>query len=123
MPPGSVDSLVLVPTVRTAAAAEWNRLDPRPAFPTRQIHPQLLQLPVQVGSLEPGLFGHAGHRAVLAREMEFEVALLECVARLAQRAVEVEALFGLGAEIERGGGGEADAAGHDGVDRHGVGAV
>jgi hypothetical protein len=47
--------------------------------------PQLLELAVQVGALQAGLFGHPRHRAAFLGQVKFEVRLLERVARLAQR--------------------------------------
>ena len=57
-----------------------------------QVHAQLLELAVQVGALQAGLLGHAGHGAALVGEVELEVGLLKGVAGLAQRAVQVEVL-------------------------------
>jgi hypothetical protein len=45
-----------------------------------------------VGALQAGLLGHARHGAAFARQVEFKVGLLEAIARLAQRAVQIEAL-------------------------------
>src|SRR5690606_2537221 len=66
-----------------------------------QVHAQLAQLAVQVRALQPGLLCHARHGAALARQVELEVGLLEAVARLAQRAVEVEALVRQRAGVRR----------------------
>src|SRR6476620_12156169 len=51
----------------------------RVAFVARQVNAELLELPVQVRPLEPGLLGDARHAAVFLREVELEVALLERV--------------------------------------------
>src|SRR5262245_19238262 len=53
----------------------------------RRPQPELLQLAVQVGALEPALLGEPADRA-LAREMVLEVRALERLARLPQRQVE-----------------------------------
>src|ERR1700712_2531070 len=49
---------------------------------------QLLELAVQVGTLEAGLFGDAGHGTAFAAQVVLEIHALEGVARLAQRQVE-----------------------------------
>jgi len=71
----------------------------RPSVPTalaaRQVDTELLELAIKVGALQAGFFGHAGHAAAFLRKVKLEIAFLERIARHAQRAVEVEALFGL----------------------------
>ncbi len=63
------------------------------AFAARQVNAQLLELSVQVCSLEACFFGHTGHGAALVRQMEFKVGFFEGVTRLAQGAVEFKALL------------------------------
>jgi hypothetical protein len=53
-----------------------------------EIDAELLELAIQVSTLEPGFFRDARHAAVLTREVIFEVRALECVACVAQRNVE-----------------------------------
>src|SRR6185437_1913532 len=84
----------------------------RAALVAREVDAELLELPVQVRALEAGLLGDARHAAVFLGQVELEVALLEGVARLAQRAVELEALLRLRAERER-------RRGNDGADIEG----
>src|SRR4051794_14414649 len=73
----------------------------RVALVARQVDAELLELAIEVRSLEPRLLGNARHAAVLLREVELEIAFFEGVARLAQRPVEVEALLRLRAEQGR----------------------
>ena len=82
----------------------WLRFARRPgstALVAREVDAELLELAVEVRALEAGLLGDAGHAAVLAREVKFEVALLERIARFAQRPIEREALLGQRPERKR----------------------
>jgi hypothetical protein len=53
------------------------------AFVLAQIDTELLQLPIQVRTLEPGLFGDARHAAILACQVIFEVSAFERIACVA----------------------------------------
>src|SRR5690349_99145 len=68
--------------------------------PSRKIHPQLFEFSIKVRAFKPGLLGHTGHGAVLHRQVELEVGLLETIARIAQRAVQVEGLVGAWAGLD-----------------------
>src|SRR5689334_676550 len=94
----------------------------RAALVAREIDAELLELPVQVRAFEAGLLGDACHAAVFLRQVELEVALLERVARLAERPIEVEALLGLRAEQHRRQRLHR-AAGHGRLDREGAAVV
>ena len=52
-----------------------------------------------MGAFEPGFFGHTGHRSAFLGQVEFEVRLLEFVARIAQRFVQLEQLTRLRPEF------------------------
>src|SRR5213592_1012681 len=71
------------PAIIAAPNEPSSRLHP-PALVARQVHPELLQLPIQVRPLQPRLLRHPRHRAVLLRQVKLEVALLERIPRLAQ---------------------------------------
>ena len=45
----------------------------RAALAARQVDAQLLELAIEVGALEAGLLGDAGHAAVLLRQVELEM--------------------------------------------------
>src|SRR6476646_3440005 len=64
---------------------------------------QLLELAIEMGALEPGLFGDLAHVALLAPEQLLEIDPLEGLARLAQRQLE-EARRDLGGDhlVRRG---------------------
>jgi len=73
-------------TVRPNISQRLKGRDDRPklgAFSTRQIHPELLELAVQVGTLEPRLFSHPGHGAVFLGQMEFEIGFFIFITALA----------------------------------------
>src|SRR6185436_877678 len=94
---------VLVSRHRAAAPSAALQLRPprgsgRVPLVSRQIDPELLQLAIEMRALQARLLGDPGHAAVLLREVELEIALLERIASLAQRPVEIEALLGLRAE-------------------------
>src|SRR6218665_587104 len=57
-----------------------------------EIDPELAQLAVQVGALQAGLLGDAGHGAPFALEVKLEIGFLEIVAGLTQRTVQVKVL-------------------------------
>src|SRR6218665_747821 len=67
---------------------------PCPELPplASEIDPELAQLAVQVGALQAGLLGDAGHGAPFALEVELEIGFLEIVAGLTQRTVQVKVL-------------------------------
>ncbi|MCY1238882.1 hypothetical protein D9M72_516410 [compost metagenome] len=74
-----------------------------------------------MGTLQPSLLGHAGHAAVFAQQVVFEVGALEQVARFTQRHVEGELHLGLGhARGAAVGGGLGGGLGH-GVGQTGFG--
>ena len=52
-----------------------------------QVDAELLELAVQVRAFQAGLLGDAGHRAAFLGQVKLEIALLEGIAGLAQRAV------------------------------------
>ena len=80
--------------INRAAGGHARRSVPT-ALAARQVDSKLLELAIEVGALQAGFFGHAGHAAAFLRKVKFEVALLERIACHTQRAVEIEALFGL----------------------------
>src|SRR5437764_15266138 len=66
----------LTPALSRRREREETASSPAALVP-RQVHPELLQLPVQVRALQARLFRHAGHRSVFLRQVKFEITLLE----------------------------------------------
>ena len=58
-----------------------------------EIDSELFDLAIEVCAFEPGFFGYAGHAAVFACEVKFEIGAFEFIARLAQGAVEQKGAF------------------------------
>ena len=86
--PGQIQAAVVaVSADRSAGATVSERF-----FAARKVHPQLLELAVEVGALEPRFFGHPGHGAAFLLQVELEIGFFERVARLAQGFVEVKLL-------------------------------
>ena len=73
-----------------------------PRLPRDRSTPSCLSLRYRCVRSKPGLLGHARHRAAFLGQVELEVALLEFVARIAQRLVEFEQLLGLRAHLDDG---------------------